>query len=63
MPAPFHDFIRLWSACRAGMGGIAHWPDPGGVADQAAWVFEAFGMLAGFEAEFEKHDKEQRGRP
>ena len=45
------------------MGGIAHWPDPGGVADQAAWVFEAFGLLAGFEAEFEAHDKEQRGRP
>jgi len=31
------SFVRLWAACRAGMGGIACWPDAGGVGDQAAW--------------------------
>lgn len=61
MPAPFHEFVRLWFACRAGMGGIAHWPDAGGVAHQAAWIVEAFGLLAGFEAKFDKHEKETRG--
>ncbi|MCA3366633.1 MAG: hypothetical protein INF79_13570, partial [Roseomonas sp.] len=32
---PWHGFVRLWAACRGGMGGIAHWPDAGGVNDQA----------------------------
>lgn len=39
------------------MGGIAHWPDPGGLNDQAAWVFEAFGLLAGLEAAFDRTEK------
>ena len=32
------------------MGGIAHWPDTGGVGDQAAWVVDAFAVLSGIDA-------------
>jgi hypothetical protein len=32
------------------MGGIAHWPDAGGVGDQAAWVVDAFAALGGMDA-------------
>jgi len=35
------------------MGGIAHWPDTGGVNDQAAWVVDGFAVLAGAEAAIE----------
>jgi hypothetical protein len=35
------------------MGGIAHWPDAGGVNDQAAWVVDGFAVLAGTEAVME----------
>lgn len=45
MPEAVFTFVRLWGACRGGMGGFAHWPDDGGVAHQAAWIVEAFGML------------------
>ena len=41
----WHEFVRLWAACR-GETGIAHWPDPGGVGDQAGWVVDAFSTLA-----------------
>ena len=41
---PWHAFVRLWAACRGGMGGIAHWPDAGGVNDQAAWVVDGFAV-------------------
>jgi len=37
--------VRLWVACR-GEAGIAHWPDGGGVNSQAAWVVDAFSVLA-----------------
>ncbi len=47
---PWHGFVRLWAACRGGMGGIAHWPDAGGVNDQAAWVVDGFAVLARIEA-------------
>jgi hypothetical protein len=40
----WHEFVRLWSACR-GEAGTAHWPDAGGVVDQAAWVVDAFATL------------------
>jgi hypothetical protein len=40
----WHDLVRLWAACR-GETGIAHWPDPGGVGDQAAWIVDAFATL------------------
>jgi len=42
---PWQAFVRLWAACRGGMGGIAHWPDAGGVNDQAAWVVDGFAVL------------------
>jgi hypothetical protein len=32
------------------MGGIAHWPDAGGVNDQAAWVVDGFAVLESVEA-------------
>jgi hypothetical protein len=54
---PWHAFVRLWAACRGGMGGIAHWPDPGGVGHQAAWVMDAFAALGGIDAAL---DEERR---
>ena len=54
VPGPWHEFVRLWGACRGGMGGLAHWPDGGGVADQAAWIVEAFAMLASIDAKLDK---------
>lgn len=48
------DFVRLWLACRGAEGGVINWPASGGVADQAAWVVDAFGVLAGADAEFRK---------
>jgi hypothetical protein len=50
VPEPWHSFVRLWAACRGGMGGISQWPDTGGVVDQAAWVVDAFAVLGGIEA-------------
>jgi hypothetical protein len=50
-------FVRMWTACRAGMGGIAHWPDAGGVAQQSAWVVDAFATLAAADAAL---DEERR---
>ena len=47
VPQEVRNVVRLWSACRGGMGGYAHWPDAGGVVDQAAWVVDAFGALTG----------------
>jgi hypothetical protein len=35
------------------MGGIAHWPDAGGVNNQAAWVVDGFAVLAGAEVVME----------
>jgi len=57
VPEPWHSFVRLWAACRSGMGGIAQWPDAGGVVDQVAWVVDAFAVLGGIEAAI---DAEQR---
>ncbi len=39
------------------MGGIAHWPDTGGVGDQAAWMVDAFAALGSMDAAL---DAEQR---
>ena len=47
------SFVRLWTACRSGMGGYSHWPDAGGVADQAAWVVDGFGVLTGTSARWD----------
>lgn len=50
----WHDFVRLWDACRGGMGGIQTWPDAGGVNDQAAWLVDAFRTLAAINADLDK---------
>jgi len=60
VPQEFHEFIRLWSACR-GESGIAHWPDAGGLGDQAAWVVDAFAALAGLDYAMREADRKQRG--
>ena len=60
IPPPWHDFIRLWAACRAGVGGLAHWPDPGGVGDQAAWIVDAFAMLSAIDATIDSDQRRQR---
>lgn len=39
------DFVALWGAGR-GEVGITTWPDAGGVAHQAAWIVDAFQILA-----------------
>lgn len=48
------DFVQLWFACQGAEGAIAHWPDGGGVGDQAAWVVDAFGILGAAEARMRK---------
>ena len=47
---PWRAFARLWTACRGGMGRIAHGPGPGGVGDQAAWMVDALAALGGIDA-------------
>jgi hypothetical protein len=42
------------------MGGIAHWPDAGGVNEQAAWVVDGFAVLASAEAVIET-DRQKLG--
>lgn len=49
-----------WTACRSGSGGYAHWPDAGGVADQAAWVVDAFGLLTGTAATWDEAERKRR---
>ena len=58
---PWHDFVRLWASCRGGMGGIGCWPDAGGVADQAAWVVDAFAMLGGLDTRLDDEQRRLRG--
>jgi hypothetical protein len=43
------------------MGGIGCWPDAGGVADQAAWVVDAFAMLGGLDARMDDEQRRLRG--
>lgn len=60
-PPDFLAFTQMFFHCRGGMGGFAHWPDAGGVADQAAWVADAFNVLLKVENETETA-KRQRGQ-
>jgi len=60
VPAEARGFVRLWTACRSGSGGYAHWPDAGGVADQAAWVVDAFGLLTGTAATWDEAERKRR---
>jgi hypothetical protein len=43
------------------MGGLAHWPDPGGVGDQAAWIIDAFAMLVSFDATIDCDQRRRHG--
>ena len=61
IPAEWHEFIRLWAACR-GETGIAHWPDAGGVNDQAAWIVDAFATVSAIDADISEQRRQQRGR-
>lgn len=58
---PWHDFVALWGACR-GEAGMAHWPDAGGVGDQAAWVVESFAILSGLSARWDADARKAEGR-
>lgn len=51
--------MRLWTACRSGMGGYSHWPDAGGVADQAAWVVAGFGVLTAASARWDEAERKR----
>jgi hypothetical protein len=59
---PWHGFVRLWAACRGGVGGIAHWPDAGGVNDQAAWVVDGFAVLGRVDAALDAEQRQLAGR-
>ncbi len=58
----WHEFVRLWAACRDPEGGIAHWPDSGGVGDQAAWVVDAFSTLASMHAAMNEAEQKLKER-
>ena len=59
--AAWHEVVRLWAACR-GETGIAHWPDAGGVGDQAAWIVDAFSALASLHAAMNEAEQKLRGQ-
>jgi hypothetical protein len=44
------------------MGGITHWPDAGGVNDQAAWVVDGFAVLGRIDAAFDAEQRQLAGR-
>jgi hypothetical protein len=44
------------------MGGIAHWPDAGGVNDQAAWVVDGFAVLGRIDAALDAEQRQLAGR-
>lgn len=60
LPDAWFEFVRLWDACRGGMGGIQTWPDAGGVNDQAAWVVEGFRTLNGIAADLDRQASPSR---
>ena len=61
VPDAYHALVRLWAACRSGMGGYGSWPDAGGVADQPAWVLDAFAVLSAAEAAMDRAERQRRG--
>lgn len=59
MPKAYLHVVRLWSRCRAGMGGYAQLPEPGGINQQPAWLIHAFGVLEAAEEELRKAERGQ----
>jgi hypothetical protein len=55
-------FVRLWAACRGGMGGYTTWPDSGGLTDQAAWIVDAFAVLTNTAAAWDDAERRKRRR-
>lgn len=60
VPPVWHELVRLWAACRDPEGGIAHWPDAGGVGDQAAWIVDAFSVLGTINGAMTEAEQRQR---
>lgn len=54
-PWAFH-VVQTWALCR-GEFGMLHFPDTGGVNDQAAWLMEAFGVCADAEIKLKAEAK------
>lgn len=46
--------MRLYDFARPSLGGSAFLPDPGGVNDQAAWLMDAFAVIANAESQLSK---------
>ena len=62
VPPAWHDVVRLWAVCRDPDGGVAHWPDDGGVGDQAAWLVDAFATLSTIYAKMVESEARLRGQ-
>jgi hypothetical protein len=60
VPPGYFHVVRLWFRCRAGMGGFAALPEPGGINQQPAWLMAAFAALENAEEELRK-DRDSRG--
>lgn len=48
--------VRLWMLYRGGGFGAGHLPQAGGTGDQAALMLDAFALMSGVAAEFEKRE-------
>ncbi len=57
VPRAFLHVARLWFRTRAGMGGFAALPEPGGVNQQPAWLMTAFGVLEAAEHAMDEAEK------
>lgn len=62
VPRAYHHLVRLWSRCRAGMGGMAVLPEAGGLNAQPAWLVAAFGVLDGADHRLDEIDKPEGAR-
>lgn len=56
----WHEFVGMWDTCRGPEGGVAHWPDAGGLGDQAAWVVDAFRTLGSAQAQWRDLEMEAK---
>ena len=60
VPPEWGDLVQMWHACR-GESGIAHWPDAGGLGDQAAWIVDAFQALSNIDAKWRAAERGSQG--